>query len=332
MRRYPYADFLKIVASMAVIVNHAFGICTPYNVTSPYFAGMSVINAFSHFSVPVFMMVSGGLVLGGNSNVKTSLRRAVRCVMSIILWTLVYTVDGMCPRSGRLADAALHLWYLYTAAWLYAVSPVLDIFSVHAPQHTLRYVIILGAATAPVLLCAACLSPAAAVIVKKMHISHTFAFIWCWLFGYYALRHNVFRLALPLGAAGAVITAAGTLFLSYRAGAPDYRLFSFSSANILMFAAGVFCGAKLLFDKITPPEWVLTLICRLGRATGTAYMIHMLILGRLIRILPPWNAFARAAALSAAVWLASIGAGLIADEIRLISARKKSACQRNFHL
>ena len=122
MKRFSDSDFLRLAASFAVVLNHAAGANTPKNVYSSGFAAVCAINAVSHFSVPVFIMISGRFMLGRDKNISGAIKHALKCVIWIAVWSVIYFADKLFFYGAAEAFSARepqHLWYLYTACLLY---------------------------------------------------------------------------------------------------------------------------------------------------------------------------------------------------------------------
>ena len=79
-RRIVWIDWLRIIAMMAVVCNHSWGYFSvdhfnDYVGDGIYYVDMA-LNTFTRFNVPIFLMISGYLML---SNIKNdSIRRCLR--------------------------------------------------------------------------------------------------------------------------------------------------------------------------------------------------------------------------------------------------------------
>lgn len=137
-----YLDYLRVLAIIAVVTIH---------VTAPYYSGgygldesvwwvANLLNALSRFSVPVFVMISGALLLGKRVGVLDFYRKSsLRIIPPLIFWNLIYVVfnaaiEGGVPgavwqlKAGIFIDgyAAKHLWYLSMFSCLIFFAPFIN--------------------------------------------------------------------------------------------------------------------------------------------------------------------------------------------------------------
>ena len=143
MRKH-WIEYLRVIAIFAVITVH---------VTSPYFSKFekidrldwwlaNILNSASMFAVPVFVMISGAVLLGRNMTISEFYKkRSARLLPPIIFWSLFYIgfriYEGMSLNGliyflkvGLFADgyAYYHLWYLTTYACLMLFAPFINQF------------------------------------------------------------------------------------------------------------------------------------------------------------------------------------------------------------
>jgi surface polysaccharide O-acyltransferase-like enzyme len=143
-----YIDALKVIAIAAVAVIHVIGVKA--NSESDGGVGWWVANALysgSRWSVPVFVMASGALVLG-RAGAPISIfycRRFSRLLPAAVFWTFAYLVFAALFQSGTrdpgqiLASIASgrpynHLYFLPLILGLYLVAPFLSRAIVSAPR------------------------------------------------------------------------------------------------------------------------------------------------------------------------------------------------------
>lgn len=136
-----WIDYLRCMALLGVIIIHT---------TAPYYAKFesinfydwwfsNILNALSRFSVPVFIMISGAVLLGKNYEVKDFyIKRGVRLLLPFIFWSTAYMVfDYLYGHYSpvMLAEnfifsgkASGHLWYLTIIIWLMFFTPFINNF------------------------------------------------------------------------------------------------------------------------------------------------------------------------------------------------------------
>ena len=155
-----YISYLRVIATIAVIVLHTVGfISMDYgNVNDETWALATFINSSVRFCVPVFIMISGALLLGKYESVKLFItKRLNRIFIPFIFWSLIYTCWYYKDRllsfdiellkvfiNNLLNGSAYHLWYLYMIIGLYAFIPILRKFTVTASKRSLEYLLVVS--------------------------------------------------------------------------------------------------------------------------------------------------------------------------------------------
>lgn len=155
-----YIDVLRVLAMIAVILNHSFGYfsCdnwTRYFNTKIYFVDI-ILNSITRFNVPIFIMISGALLLQSpqSTDIKHIWKERIRnVIIPFIVWTIIYIIVN-CYRGGvnvltkecikalmRPRAYSYHLWYMYMLILLYAVTPLLYVI-VNAGEKYLNYCLV----------------------------------------------------------------------------------------------------------------------------------------------------------------------------------------------
>jgi len=137
--RCAWADFCRVFAIYGVVLIHSCG-------ASFYqFGKLSVLSwlqsvildAFVRCAVPLFVMLSGALILVGNGTQKSCNnelhqipRRLTRVLLPLLIWSAVYLIHVVrSGGEGRLASiffqpAMYHLWFVYMIVGIYILLPV----------------------------------------------------------------------------------------------------------------------------------------------------------------------------------------------------------------
>jgi surface polysaccharide O-acyltransferase-like enzyme len=157
-RSIQYINRLRILSIYAVVTAHVTiwltMASTPFSFN--WWLGASVFYA-CFCSIPVFVMISGALLLDGSRAEPLRefyRKRLYRVGVPLVSWTIVYLcvrafVDHEWLTAGRVfeliitADPYYHLWFLYMIAGLYLVTPFLRIFVQHATRNERLFVIVL---------------------------------------------------------------------------------------------------------------------------------------------------------------------------------------------
>jgi len=133
----PWIDRLRVLGALAVVALHVSGPpfrAYPGHPTAAWLAA-SFWNSATRWAVPVYLLLSGYLLLGDGREegaVAFWRRRAARIVLPLLFWGALYAVWYGARTAPEVigavlirADAGYHLWFLYALAVLYALAPLL---------------------------------------------------------------------------------------------------------------------------------------------------------------------------------------------------------------
>jgi surface polysaccharide O-acyltransferase-like enzyme len=150
-------DFARIIAVFAVVLLHVSArvvVANPDVHSLAWWTG-NIADVLSRWCVPVFVMISGALLLSPSADVTPIAfykRRASRLFPVIAFWTLVYIVfRRYIDSTFSLSDAGksiikgtpyYHLWYLYMLIGLYFITPFLRQLVSVISTNSLRLLII----------------------------------------------------------------------------------------------------------------------------------------------------------------------------------------------
>ena len=144
MRKH-WLDYLRVAAIIAVITIHS---------TTPFYAKFGAIglldwwlanllNSASRFAIPLFVMISGALLLGREITIgEFYKKRAARLLPALVVWNLFYAGLDLLSRgiNENIAASSLvnelfvtggtaaHLWYLAMFTCLMLLAPFVNIF------------------------------------------------------------------------------------------------------------------------------------------------------------------------------------------------------------
>ncbi len=132
-----WIHWLRTLAAFAVVAIH---VCakdyTAHPVTGSAWQTMAALEALLRWCVPVFVMISGALLLDPARELppdKLFRKYFLRILLALVFWSLGYAIlyTGLYLRAGLPATLAAaregypHLWYLYMLLGLYLVTPLL---------------------------------------------------------------------------------------------------------------------------------------------------------------------------------------------------------------
>ena len=155
-------DILRVAGSFAVVWLHVSGgvlVDTSRGMDFSWWVG-NLANAMSYWCVPVFVMVSGALLLSRplvDNPVVILKHRLARLAVPLVIWTVFYTllawvsshgvIDFRSTLKGILRGmpvTGFHLWYLYMCVGLYTLAPLVCIFIEAVPRNMVKYTLLIG--------------------------------------------------------------------------------------------------------------------------------------------------------------------------------------------
>jgi len=286
--RLAYLDRLRVAAAMTVVMIHVAA--AGWYDTPPASAdwqAMNVYDSLSRWSVPAFFMISGALFLSpGRSDPPSRIwrRNISRLLVMYLFWSAVYTVLGSGIQHSRdpryllqhLWDGHYHLWYLPAMAGVYALVPLLQRI-VESRELARYFVLITGVAS--VLVPTLGLVPLAGHLSADL-VSRVAPFLVAGFPFYFVLGHLLHEYGQHLprwlpptvyasAAVGALVTIAGTAWISMGAGKP-ISLYGYLTLGVVAMSVGVFLAVRRAADgSPTSPRLV-----QIARWTLPIYLIH----------------------------------------------------------
>lgn len=257
-----WLDLLRVAAALAVVVLHvsAEPVVFEADRNSAIWQAANVFDSLSRWSIGVFIMVSGALLLDPSRHESAGefyKKRARRILVPIIFWSLAYFALAVAMgtpmttnRAGRLiweGRPAYHMWYLFMILGLYAVTPLLRI-------HVLRSGSALRWSVALVLLAAASAWDLH-LSIEGQPLPKILPTMFIPYLGYYLIGCELRRLA-PIGAhaglfwamvlLGAAATMVGTYALvgAYYVTRLGLYMYEYLSPNVIVMSVGLFCLAS----------------------------------------------------------------------------------------
>lgn len=286
-----FIEFLRCFAIVQVILLHASAPFAVSTSTKGLFWVGCIIDSFARSCVPLFLLISGMLLLSSRQNessVDFLKRRIWRVGIPLLAWTIIYS--GWRLSKGAHLDwvtvinqpACYHLQYLYYLIGLYLATPILRAFLRGSNKQELFYFLALwlvGASVVPTLSSFSGLQPP---IVFTVATGFSGYFILGYALRDYqipAKRNLQFGL---IACACLAITILGTYYLSYSQPDPKLNeaLFNYSSPQIIVYSAILFLAAKSLSFKFSGAAGRLAArsIESLSAASFTIYLVHPLFL------------------------------------------------------
>ena len=293
--RILYADLLRIVAIAAVVSLHvAAGLAASFGTVprSWWWAG-HVFDALSRWSVGVFIMISGVLLLGHGRDLPIGQfmrKRMAKVLVPYVVWVAVFVVWKTWvlhrPFSwpGAISDffrgkTFYHFWFVYVILGLYIIAPVLRVYVRNASESNLWYLV--GVWFVYLSVTHVCRRFLNLDIALNVELAGGYA-------GYFVLGYVLDRVEAPvrfrpavygLAAAAAIVTVWGTYRLTEIKGSLDQYLYEYLSPNTIIIAAAIFMAFRYVhWDRVFSGARSVGVITALSGASFGIYLVHPMVL------------------------------------------------------
>ena len=286
-------DLLKIVSAFMIAVIHASsGVFNNHELGSLVWKEGLVLNAATRFAVPVFLMISGALLLGRKISLDKAIRKAIIAGIALFVWSFAFILTKkILWNDGNVIHDTLmiffnkrvsgHLWYGYLLIWIYLFSPILNIMYESLSNKMRIYFIILG------LLIPSAIDSVIYYFSLDVQILQNSFFIYMNL-GYISvlfmgrmIYENKERISLILGGISSVIGLVLTILLtegiSRRLGVSTHTFFSELEIGNVMYAFGIMLlGCKLSWKGDN--TFIKKIIIKVSELAMGIYFSHALVM------------------------------------------------------
>ena len=303
-----YLDIMRFIATVMVVLLHASSPYVSKNIGSTNFWIGTLIDSVVRVSVPLFVMISGALMLDKDYNAepKKMAKHIGRMLFFFVVWSavysLVYTVIIPVKVNHATVDIKtalvyflqghFHLWFVYMIIGLYLIVPLLRLWVNDANKKYIEYFILLSMIFTFII-------PEAVNVIKLYHSSveglyeifdnrlqlryvagYTTYYLLGWYLHNYEIKNK--KAVYALGIAGFVISAVGTYFVSVKAGEPT-QLFEYLYINVLFQAVAAFVFIKSMFAN--RKERPIRFMRSVGSHSLGIYAIHVMVSASFYKLL-----------------------------------------------
>jgi surface polysaccharide O-acyltransferase-like enzyme len=292
-----YADYLRVLATLAVIFLHSAGdLLYHFKLNdmdlTRWWTG-NIYDSVVRWCVPVFVMLSGALLLYPTKpeSIPTFLRkRLLRVAIPFVFWAFVYAIYTFRAQTLQFQmpylpdvfekvffqDAYFHLWFVPMIMGLYLLTPVFRVFVRHATRFEIEYFLIFWFYVSTI----------------QIYFPH-FIIIkyigWLAYIGYLVLGDYLHRFPISaknttliyrLGWLSLIITIWGTWQTSAHFGYFSDSLYLYLSPNVIFMAVALFLWAKN-YDWVSFSNRNLRVAAAVKWFSGISfgvYLVHVLLM------------------------------------------------------
>jgi len=296
--RLYYPDFLRGFAILAVLLLHCIGdfLFRTDLYGSSSFPVWLVMNAFARAGVPLFLMLSGHLLLSSPETADFAAfykKKLPRILIPLAFWNTAYwlfscIVNGENLRPAEFFRAVLdsgtayHLWYLYTLFALYLLAPFLKRLADTLTEKQQWWLLFL------MLFCTSIRPMLNLVFSLSIHLFDPLfdGYTACFFMGYLLGKYRTGRYALPGSAALGAASLLFSVLYHWLHSSPDGIQLAFNYGYSLchyLLAASVFLLARQIFARRAP---LRPAVHCLSRCSFGIYLTHAGVITGIRRLVP----------------------------------------------
>jgi len=285
-------DITRIIAVLAVIMIHVSSkFVVSYDISSVEFLCGNIFDSISRIGVPLFVMISGSLMLDEERNV--NIKQNIKSIVCLLLfWSIVYCffynialsiVNGGKIDFYRIVDSFIngcdHMWYLYMIIVLYLATPFLRMFVKKENKRLVLSFIAISTVTQfslPIIKGITLMWQNAEIALKfveQLNLGFFSGFVTYYLIGWYIIHIGIKKkwIFYCLGIFSLLVT------ILYVQSTKDYSN-GYSNMNVfvLMYAVSVFILINCQ-QKMTVSDKTKSVLAVLSNLTFGVYIVHPLI-------------------------------------------------------
>ena len=337
--RLAYADLLRVLACIAVIVLHIsvswLGQTTE---GSMEWTVMYLYDMLVRWAVPMFVMLSGAFLLDPQKSVRLRdvfLRYILRVVVALLVWGIFYalisyghtgwhfTWAGIRSALGHVlrADTHFHLWFLYMIIGLYLVTPILRAFVKGASKRDFHWFFLLAFLICSLLPILRALRPAQLAIpltwLDKMDIHLVLGYVGYYVAGYYLKHFTLNRPAEYMIYILGILSVAVTVLVNLRTGAFHVVFTVNYTPTVVFISVAIFVLFRYVLG-VSEERSRRQRLSGVARVTFGIYLVHPLFLKLLVHLnitTLSFNPIISIPVLSAAVFLCSFAVSWLISKI-----------------
>lgn len=292
-QRVYYFDRLRIIAAIAVVVIHvtATGLFR-HGIGTPAWDFCNILDSFSRFAVPLFVMLSGALFLNPEKKFEIKVlysKNLLRIGIAFLFWSIVYALVNYDGNAVSFIKTVLlghaHMYYLFVIAGLYIAIPVYR--KICEDEKVMSYFLVLALVFVFLLPLIAGMPHMSVIsdMLNKMNFKLPLGYSIYFVGGYYLshieLSKTCRNVLYALGIVAFASTALFTRIESLELGKLYDGYYNGFSANVMIEAVSLFVFARYNLSFAPKSERSEKLLLLLSKLTFGVYLVHMLVLNTL---------------------------------------------------
>lgn len=295
-KRILYLDIIKIVSALMVILIHLMSIkWYVLDVSDPNIMILNILNAIARVSVPMFVMISGAMLLGEHKHYtfpQIFKKYVFRILVVYVAWSMIYAVISILPEIGsyagfemikqfiyRTIQGPVHFWYLIMLVGLYLIIPFVNAI---IKERKLEEAFILIAIIFIILksLKEVIVIDTVELYLLYLNFNFTVGYVVYFVLGHYIKTYTLSKtfktIIYVLGLASFIFTFGMTWIFILDSKAVYDGFFGYLRPNILFSSIAVFVLLKDLLETYEPSANAKRLIQFLGEHNFGVFISHLI--------------------------------------------------------
>ncbi len=246
------------------------------------------------FGVPVFVMISGAVLLDRSEQLNSFLsKRIKRVFVPFLFWSVVYFIFSYAGYFQKLSVSQLfqilvsklfkgtyyHLWYIYMILGVYLFIPIIRKWAQNSTKQEIQYFLLLWSITLFINTDVAKYIPSIEVLYFSKYLGYLV--LGYYLDKYVATTKAKNTLYLMLFALGVTLTLVSTSYLSITENKLNITYYNYLSPNVCLMAIGIFLLGKSLLQKTNAT------LASLDSHSYGIYLAHVIVLHYIHRVISP---------------------------------------------
>lgn len=302
--RVEYLDILRTIATVAVVMIHVVARGWYENDLITFeWQFYNLFYGILRWAVPVFVMISGALFLGGEEKSLRKLygKNIVKIVIAFCFWSAMYVAIyfeecgyGFGTALSIFLKGHYHMWFLFMIAGLYMLVPILR--KVTESEDLTKYTVVLlmiFSILIPFLLNSFSvkfdgIGSVIDDVLERVDYLTSLGYVFYFLMGYYLDKREtsekVTKFIYILGIIGFFLTIFLTNWISRLYQMPDERFGDYLSLNVMLESIFVFVFVKINYKRFNLGEKKKMFVQKLSKYSFGTYLVHALVLDLVSRI------------------------------------------------
>lgn len=295
-------EILRILACLAVVIIHTSDqvITSHSSMPQSLWNAANIMEAIVRFAVPVFLMISGALIIGRKMSKEKFYSGFWKIIGVYIIWSIIYSIwncylFNLSFKWNMLTDilsftAFYHLWYFKAVILIYIGAPIVAIIldKKNGNKIIIAYLILWFTILVPLYLIQYFMNIKVPYFgILNTTVANFFMYLGWAILGFYIKKYNPLKyriIALIVFISGIILTGV-TVWYFNTTNTTSFNEYAYSlfSINIIFLSVGIF--SLFLNMDYENLRWLR----RFGKLTLGIYIIHPLILS-IIKFNPIFSA------------------------------------------